>query len=104
MSAEQNVDVVGVEYLVHLLTELLNIHLWGEWQSLNEEHRVLKLDEVWNLALFPNNLDWLTEGSWNETAVWHNSDWDWSRGVYEVCDGARLAWVGDLELSNEVSF
>lgn len=78
MSAEKNVHVISVEHLLELLGKFIDIHLWGERQSLYKEHGVLKFQDIWVLSLVPEDLDWLTEGSWNETTVWGDSDWDWS--------------------------
>jgi hypothetical protein len=104
MGGEQNVNVVGVEDLVHLLLALLNVHCWGDWQSLDEEHGVLKLDLVWSVFLLPDNLDGLCESCWDETAL--GNDLHVKRGGGEDMEGNEtlLTWVGDLELRNQVTF
>lgn len=48
MGCEQNVDVVGVEDLVQVLAQVLDVHLGRDWQSLDEEHGVLESDWVWH--------------------------------------------------------
>ena len=77
MSGEKNVHVVGVEYLSKLLVHLIDLHLWAKRESLYEEHRVLKSLNIWVVPGFPDYFHNLLEGTWDETTVWNNFDWDW---------------------------
>lgn len=70
MSTEKNVDVVCIENFGKLIIAFINVHLRRKWKGLHEEHAVGELCRIWMIFLLPENLDWLCEGSWNESAVW----------------------------------
>lgn len=77
MGTEQNIDVISIENLRELLVHVINVHLWLKWKGLDEEHAVLELGNIRLVVLLPENLDWLGERLWDETAVWLNGDLDW---------------------------
>jgi hypothetical protein len=103
MSAEKNIYVVSIEYSSELLVHLIDIHLVGKWQSLDEKHTVLKFCSIRMMLLLPENLDWLSESSWNETAVRLYKNWDWCRSIHEICNWTLFAWVRNVELSHQSS-
>jgi len=98
VGCEKNVDVIGVEHLGKLLVHLINLHLRAQRESLHKEHRVLKSLNIWVVPSFPDYFHNLLEGTWDETTVWHDFDWDWSRCVDEESDWALLAWIGNGKL------
>lgn len=115
VSGEQNINVIGVEHLGKLLVHFIDLHqsksfewvtylhLWAQWQSLNEEHRILKPGNIRHHLGFPNHLDHLLESTWDESAVRHNLDRDGRRCVHEEGYGALLTRVGDGKLGDQVA-
>lgn len=101
VGGEKNVNIVSIEDSWQVLVQLIKIHIWADWKSLDEEHGILKSIDVWFLLGLPNNSDNLLESGWNKSKVWYDSNWDWCRGVNEECDWASLAWVRKSELGDQ---
>lgn len=104
MGREENVYIVCVEHLGKLLVHIINFHFWAEWKSLNKEHGVFKSLNIGVTSCFPDDFHNLLESAWNETTVWNNFNWDWSRSVNEESDWALFARVRDSELRDQVAF
>ena len=83
VSAEQDVNVVGVEDLLELVLEIVDVHLWTQWQSLDEEHRVLQPRCIRSICGLPCNLNVSAVACGNEAAVGHNLNWDRCTSVNE---------------------
>lgn len=103
MGGKQDVDVIGVKHSGHVCSTVFDVHLWRNWQSLYEEHGVLKLDWVWLIVLFPDNLDLLAESSRDKALMCDNLQVHVSSCKHMICNVTVLAGVGDLELSNQVT-
>ena len=80
------------------------VHIWGQRQSFDEEHGVLKHLFVWVLASLPIDLHYLLESSRDESAVrGHFHIHRLGRSVHEESDWAIFAWIFDCELSIKVA-
>ena len=103
MRGEENVHIVCVKDLSKVLIHQINVHFWTQWQSLYEEHRVLKLFNIWMKISLPDYFDNLLESAWDKSTVWFDLDGNWSWSVHKESNWALLAGVWDSELRDHVT-